>query len=94
MDWRRLPLGDSIVEAAQVVGEAEIVIEFGASARGWFRITVLEDLRTSGDGDRFFARAVEHDDPTIQALAAGTSPEEAAIACLREAGVSLRRARG
>jgi hypothetical protein len=82
-----------MVEAARVLSEAEVVIDFGAKARGWFRITVLEDLRADGD-ERFFARAVERDDPLIQAMAAGSTGEEAATLCLREAGISLRRARG
>jgi hypothetical protein len=93
MDWRRVPLTEHMIEAARVVSEAEVVIDFGGAARGWFRITVLEDLRAEGD-ERYFARAVERDDAQIQALATATTEEDAATACLREAGVSLRRARG
>jgi hypothetical protein len=95
MDWRRVPLTEHMAEAARVVSEAEIVIDFDGAVRGWFRITVLEDLRAATDDDeRFFARAVERDDPQLQALASGATAEEAATLCLREAGVSLRRARG
>jgi len=93
MDWSRVPLTEHMVEAARVVSEAEVVIDFGAKARGWFRITVLEDLRGARD-ERYFARAVERDDPQIQALASAATAEDAATLCLREAGVSLRRARG
>jgi hypothetical protein len=93
MDWRRVPLTSHMVEAACVVGEAEVVIEFSETARGWFRVTVFEDLRLES-GDRFFARATEKEDAAIQALASGPTPEDAAAACLREAGISLRRARG
>jgi hypothetical protein len=93
MDWRRIPLADQVTEAARVVGDAEMVLDFGGAARGWFRITVFEDLRGEGDS-AYFARAVERDDPQVQALATAATPEEAASLCLREAGVSLRRARG
>jgi hypothetical protein len=94
MDWRQIPLADAVVEAASIVGEAEVVLEFAPSARGWFRITVFEDLRASAPEARFFARAIEKDDALVQAQVTAGSPEEAATLCLREAGVSLRRARG
>jgi len=93
MDWRRVPLTEHMIEVACVISEAEVVIDFGAAARGWFRVTVFEDLRADGH-ERFFARAVERDDPLIQAMAAAATGEDAATLCLREAGVSLRRARG
>jgi hypothetical protein len=94
MDWRRVPLTEHMTEAARIVAEAEVVIEFSAAARGWFRITVFEDLRATGDDARYFARAIDKNDAAVQALATAATPEEAATACLREAGVSLRRARG
>jgi hypothetical protein len=93
MDWTRVPLVAQVAEAARVVSEAEIVLEFEGGVRGWFRITVFEDLKP-GDGDRFFARAVEREDPLLQAMSTAATPEEAATHCLREAGVTLRRARG
>lgn len=94
MDWRKVPLTEHVTEAARVVSEAELVIDFGPSARGWFRITVFEDLRAETEDERYFARAVEKDDASVQAVATAPTPEDAATACLREAGVSLRRARG
>ena len=59
MNWSEVPMTEHVTEAARVVGEAELVIEFTENARGWFRITVFEDLRAEGADDRFFARAVE-----------------------------------
>ena len=94
MDWRRVPLTEHMTEVARVVSQAEVVIEFSATARGWFQVTVFEDLRATDDAGRYFARAVEKDDAAVQALGAGPTPEDAATICLREAGVSLRRARG
>lgn len=94
MDWRKVPLTEHVTEAARVVSEAELVIDFGPRARGWFRMAVFEDLRAAAEEERYFARAVDKDDPTVQALATAATPEDAATACLREAGVSLRRARG
>jgi hypothetical protein len=94
MDWTQIPESEYVVELAGVVGEAEVVLEFGADARGWFRVCVFEDLQSTNPDRRFFARALEKDDPSVQALAHGSTPEEAAASCVREAGVSLRRARG
>lgn len=94
MDWRRVPLTEHMTEAARVVSAAEVVIEFPPAVRGWFRVTVFEDLRAAGEAERYFARAVEKDDAAVQALAAAATPEDAATLVLREAGVSLRRARG
>lgn len=93
MDWREVPLTEHMSEAAQVVGEAEVVIEFSQVVRGWFRITVFEDLK-SEDEERYFARALEKGGKAIEALATATTPEAAAAFCLREAGISLRRAHG
>lgn len=94
MDWRQIPESENLVELAAIVGEAEFVLEFGESVRGWFRLTVFEDLKSTESGERYFARATEQNDESIQALANGATPEEAATLCVREAGTSLRRARG
>jgi hypothetical protein len=94
MDWRRVPLTEHMTEAAYVVSAAEVVIEFSPEARGWFEVRVFEDLRATDAAERFFARAEEKDDRTVQGLGSGATPEEAATIALREAGVSLRRARG
>jgi hypothetical protein len=83
-----------MLEAAAVVGEAEFVLLFTETARGWFRVTVFEDLRATDPAVRFFARAVEKEDPLVQAFVTAGTPEDAVTLCLREAGVSLRRARG
>lgn len=93
MNWRDVTLTEHMIEAAEVVGEAEVVIEFSQTVRGWFRVTVFEDLK-GDDGERYFARAVEKDGRQIEALATGATPEAAATFCLREAGISLRRAHG
>ena len=105
MDWTRVPLVTQVAEAARVVSEAEIVLEFEGGVRGWFRITVFEDLKP-GDGDRFFARAVEREDPLLQAMSTAATPEEALlgktalegprrprrIACARRASPCVARA--
>lgn len=92
MDWSKIPLVAQVTEAARVVGEAEFVLEFEAGAGGWVTITVFEDLK-AGDGDRYFARASFRDRPELQAVATASAPEDAAALCLREAGITLRRAR-
>ena len=94
MDWKQIPLTEHMPEAAAVVSEAEIVIEFSPAARGWFRLTVFDDLRATDDDRRYFARATELEEEELQAIGSGATPEAAATACLREAGVTLRRARG
>lgn len=93
MDWRRVELPGPVVEAARIVAEAEVVLDFGGDVRAWFRVSVFEDLRPAGDGG-FFARAVEREDPSLVAVATAATPEEATTLCLAEAGISLRRARG
>lgn len=94
MNWTEVPLTEHVTEAAAVVGEAELVIEFTENARGWFRITVFEDLRAEGGSDRYFARAVEKAEGGLEAAASAATPEAAASLCIRETGITLRRARG
>jgi hypothetical protein len=96
MNWAEVPMTEHVSEAAAVVGEAEVVIEFSESARGWFRIAVFEDLRAQSDDARFFARATEKSDGSgaLEAIATGPTPEAAATFCIRETGITLRRARG
>jgi hypothetical protein len=94
MNWAEVPMTEHVTEAAAVVGEAELVIEFTENARGWFRITVFEDLRAENADDRYFARSVEKGEGGLEALAGGPTPEAAAIHCIRETGITLRRARG
>lgn len=94
MNWSEVPMTEHVTEAAAVVGEAELVISFTEDARGWFRVTVFEDLRAESPDDRYFARAVEKADAGLEALATGPTPETAAALCIRETGITLRRARG
>lgn len=94
MNWSEVPLTEHVSEVAAVIAEAEMVIEFSETARGWFRITVFEDLRAASDDVRFFARSVEKGEGGIEATASAASPEAAVTRCIRETGISLRRARG
>ncbi len=94
MDWSRIPPSENVVEFAALVGEAEFVLDFGDDVQSVFVMRIFEDLRASGPATRFFARATGKDAAELQAVANGETPEEASAACLREAGVSLRRARG
>lgn len=90
MDWRKIRMPEAIAEAGRIVTEAELVLDFGDEARGWMRFTVFEDLLSGG----FFARAQDLEDPRVKATVTADTPEEAFEACLRAAGVSLRRERG
>ena len=94
MEWTNVPASENVVEFAVLVGEAEMVLEFGGEVQGLFSIRVFEDLQASDPAMRYFARALERDDAAVTALASAPSAQEAALACVREAGVSLRRARG
>jgi hypothetical protein len=97
MNWAEVPMTEHVNEAAAVVGEAELVIEFSEDARGWFRVAVFEDLRAESPDARYFARATEKTDgsaPGLEAIATGPTPEAAATFCIRETGITLRRARG
>lgn len=90
MDWQKIEFPTAVTEIGRIVTEAEIVLDFGAEARGWMRVTVFEDLREGG----FFARAQDLEDPRVKATVTDESAEAALQACIREAGISLRRERG
>ena len=73
MDWRSIPLSEHVTEAARIVGEAEIVIDFGPEARGWFRVAVFEDLKATPD-TAYFARAVDDWGPRVESFLKRVAP--------------------
>ncbi len=94
MDWTQIPESENLTELATLVGQAEFVLDFTEAVRGCFLLSVFEDALSTDSSTRYFARAIDKDDDAVQALANGATPEEAATLCIREAGTSLRRARG
>lgn len=94
MDWSRLPAPENVTELASVVGEAEFVLDFGGEVQAVFRLRVCEDLLAEEAAERFFARAEAVDEAGLCGRGIADTPEAAAALCLRDAGVSLRRARG
>lgn len=91
IDWKRLVLTEHMTEAAAVVGQCRVVLDFGATDRVCYEITVHEALKGAGD-DPYFAVGTNRDDPGgFHPLGAAATPEEAVQLCLERAGVHHRR---
>ena len=91
LDWRRVTFTEHMVEAAAVVAECHVVLDFGPEARTPYEVKVYESLKADG-GERYFAVGTSGDDPdAFRPLGDGATPEEALQACLNAAGVHHRR---
>jgi hypothetical protein len=91
IDWRRVVLSEHMTEAAAVVGECHVVLDFGEGFRARYEVKVWGSLKGGGD-DPYFALATDPDDPAgFRPFGSATTPEEALQACLNAAGVHLRR---
>jgi hypothetical protein len=79
-----------MTEAAALVGECQVVIDFTATERVQYAIKVYEVLK--GGGERYFALGSNADDPQgFRPIGSGASAEEAVQVCLNAAGVHHRR---
>jgi hypothetical protein len=91
IDWRRIRLTEHMTEAAAVVGECHVVLDFPPSERVTYEITVYTPLKGGGD-DAFFAVGVNREDTHgFRPTGGGATPEEAVERCLAGAGVHHRR---
>ena len=91
LDWSRITFTEHMTEAAAVVGECQVVIDFSPSERAAYEIKVYESLR-GGGGERYFAVGLNRDDSQgFRPVGTGATPEEALQACLSSAGVYHRR---
>ena len=91
MDWKRIRLTDHMTEAAVVVAECQVVLDFTAAERACYEIKVYESLKGGGD-ERYFATGTSLEDPQgFRPLGGGATAEAALQACLNAAGVHHRR---
>ena len=89
-DWTRVQLTEHMTEAAAVVAECQVVLDFGAE-RACYEIKVFEALK-GGEGAPYFAVGINREDPQgYRPLGDGPSAEEALQACLNAAGIHHRR---
>jgi hypothetical protein len=91
VDWRRVGLTEHMSEAAAVVGECQVVLEFGPDARFAYEIKVYATLK--GDaGEPYFALGRSAADPEgYRPFGSAATPEAAVDACLAAAGIHHRR---
>ena len=87
-DWSRITFTEHMTEAAAVVGECQVVIDFTPSERAAYEIKVYESLKGGGE-ERYFAVGVNPDDSQgFRPVSSGATPEDALQACLSSAGVA------
>jgi hypothetical protein len=90
MDWRRIVFTEHMTEAAALVGECQVVFDFG-SERASYEIRIYEGLK-GGGAEPYFAVGRNRDEAAaFQPVASADSPEEALQRCLAAAGVYHRR---
>ncbi len=91
MDWSRVVFTSHMTEAAALVAECQVVLDFSPGPQATYEIKVYRVLK--GSGAPFFATGERRDDPSagFRPLGEGASPEEALQACLEAAGVYHRR---
>lgn len=91
IDWSRIRFTEHMSEAAALVGECQVVLDFTPVARAQYEIKVYESLKGAGD-ERYFAIGTSREDPQgFRPLGGGATPEVALQACLAAAGVHHRR---
>jgi len=91
LDWSRITFTEHMTEAAAVVGECQVVIDFSPSERAAYEIKVYESLKGGGE-ERYFAVGVSRDDPQgFRPVGTAATPEAALQGCLNNAGVYHRR---
>ncbi|HSV07375.1 MAG TPA: hypothetical protein VLI07_12710 [Candidatus Binatus sp.] len=88
LDWSRVTFTEHMTEAAAVVAECEVVLDFG-SERATYSVKVYRPLK---GGEGFFAVGTNREDPgAFRPVGDAATPEEALQACLNAAGVHHRR---
>jgi hypothetical protein len=91
IDWARISFTEHMTEAAALVAECQVVLDFTPAARVQYEVKVYEALKGGGD-ERYFAIGTSRDDPEgFRPIGGGATPEVALQACLNAAGVHHRR---
>jgi hypothetical protein len=90
LDWSRIRFTEHMTEAAAVVAECHVVLDFGPPEQITYEVKVYSTLK-GGAGDPFFAVGTSSGDPTgFRPVGSGASAEDALQACLLNAGVRRR----
>jgi hypothetical protein len=91
-DWSRVRFTEHMTEAAAVVAECRVVLDFARGEPVTYEVKVFDDLKRTGD-TRYFAVGASDDAAAggYRPVGAGETPEEALQECLNRAGVHLRR---
>jgi len=88
-DWGRVTFTEHMTEAAAVVAECHVVLDFG-SERAAYEVKVYRPLK--GPDTRYFAVGTNRETPgTFRPIGDGDTPEAALQICLDNAGVYHRR---
>jgi hypothetical protein len=89
LDWGRVTFTEHMTEAAAVVAECHVVLDFG-SERATYQVKVYRPLK--GAEARYFAVGTNRDDPAgFRPVGDGDTPEVALQLCLDNAGIYHRR---
>ncbi len=90
IDWARVRFTEHMTEAAAVVGECHVVLDFPGEQAS-YAITVYEALKGGGE-ERYFAVGNKRDDAhAFRPSGGGATPEQAIEQCLANAGIYHRR---
>jgi len=90
LDWQRIVFTEHMVEAAAVVAECHVALNFEGDESVSYEVKVYRTLK--GGGDAYFAVGVNRDDPGgFRPIGSADSAEDALSACLTSAGVHHRR---
>ena len=91
VDWSRVRFTQHMTEAAVVVGECHVALDFDGEEQAAYEVKVLRPLKGASDA-AFFAIATNRAAPDgFRPVGEGATPEEAVEACLAAAGVHHRR---
>jgi len=93
VDWSRVAFTEHMTEVAVVVGECQVVFDFGAGEQVVYGVRVFGALKgADGGAGGYFAVAIDAaDGEAFRPVGEGATPEDAVQTCLENAGVHLRR---
>ncbi len=91
LDWASVTFTEHMTEAAAVVGECHVVLDFPPAERVTYAVKVFATLK--GDAtEPYFAVGTNPDDPAgYRPVGGGQTAEDALQTCLAAAGVHHRR---
>jgi hypothetical protein len=91
LDWTRVRLTEHMTEAAALVAECQVVLDFDAMERVHYEVKVYQVLK-GGGSEPYFALGTNRDDREgFRPFGSATTPEAALQECLNAAGVHHRR---